>query len=43
MDAPGSTQKIKKKAGIYAAKTLEQHLCERLNDSDSLHVITLSV
>jgi len=25
-------------AGIYAAKALEQHLCERFNDPDTLHV-----
>jgi hypothetical protein len=29
--------------GIYAAKALEQHLCKRLDDTDSLHVFILSV
>ncbi len=29
--------------GIYAAKALVQHLCERFNDPDNVHVFILSV
>jgi hypothetical protein len=29
--------------GIYAAKTLVQHLCERFDDPDNLHVFIFRV
>jgi hypothetical protein len=33
----------KKMVGTYAAKALVQHLCERLNDPDNVHIFILSV
>jgi hypothetical protein len=37
------TKKVQWTAGIYAVKALEQHLCERFNDPDNVHVFIPSV
>jgi hypothetical protein len=37
------TQKMQLTVGICAAKALVQHLCERFNNPDNVHVVILSV
>jgi hypothetical protein len=37
------TKKLQLTGGMYAAKALVQHLCERLNDPDNVQIFILNV